>query len=98
VSTVSFLSPALAEIADAATYYQKRSSKAAKGFFSAVDDGVELLADYPHAGRPTRFGARRLTLREYPYDLVYRLHEGEVLVTAVAHHRRKPWYWADRMP
>ena len=97
MTPVSFLSPALAEIADAATYYDKQRPGAAEGFFLAVDAGVELLAEHPYAGRATRFGARRLTLRKYPYDLVYRLHDEGVLVTAVAHHRRKPWYWADRM-
>lgn len=95
--TVSFLSPALAEVADAAAYYIKHNPKAAKGFFLALDSGVDLLAKHPYAGRSTRFGARRLTLQKYPYDLVYRLHDEGVLVTAVAHHRRKPWYWADRM-
>ncbi|MFL5381639.1 MAG: type II toxin-antitoxin system RelE/ParE family toxin [Longimicrobiaceae bacterium] len=62
-----------------------------------MDAGVELLTEHPYAGRPTRFGARRLTLHTYPYDLIYRLHDGGVLVTAVAHHRRKPWYWANRI-
>jgi toxin ParE1/3/4 len=98
VTPVSFLSPALAEIADAAAYYQSHNPEAAERFFTAVDAGAELLETHPYAGRRTRFGARRLTLRKYPYDLVYRLHDGGVLVTAVAHHRRKPWYWANRMP
>jgi plasmid stabilization system protein ParE len=98
VTSVSFLSPALAEIADAAAYYQSHAPEAAEGFFESLDAGVDLLANHPYAGRPTRFEARRLTLRKYPYDLVYRIYDEGVLVTAVAHHRRKPWYWADRMP
>jgi len=98
VTPVSFLSPALAEIADAASYYQTHDPEAAEGFFESVDAGADLLARHPNAGRPTRFGARKLTLQKYPYDLIYRLHDEGILITAVTHHRRKPWYWADRMP
>ena len=40
---------------------------------------------------------RRVLVKRFPYG-VYYLVEGEVLlVLAVAHSRRKPHYWADRM-
>jgi toxin ParE1/3/4 len=97
VTPVDILSPAQVEIADATTYYEERSPDAALGFLAALDNAVDLLAENPYLGHPTRFGARTLTLQDYPFDLVYRLHQGRVVIDAVAHHRREPWYWADRM-
>jgi len=36
-----------------------------------------------------------LVLRRFPFGVVYRVLAGEIQVVAVAHHRRKPGYWAD---
>jgi toxin ParE1/3/4 len=33
----------------------------------------------------------------FPYSVIYSLLEDDVLVVAVAHHRRRPFYWRDRV-
>ena len=96
MTSVEFISPALAEIADATNYYLEPSPEGAAGFLAELDHAVDLLADNPMLGRPTDAGARRLTLVGYPFDVVYRIHEDRVIVNAVAHHRREPRYWIKR--
>ena len=94
---VRFVSPALKEVADAADYYLSRSQQAADRFMDALDHGVDLVRGNPNLGSPTEGGARRLTLSGYPYDLVYSVHGGEVVINAVVHHRREPFYWVKRL-
>ena len=94
---VRFVSPALAEVADAANYYLARSQQAAHGFMDAVDRATDLIRWNPEIGHLTETGARRVTLSRYPYDLVYSLRDEEVVVNAVAHHRREPFYWVNRL-
>jgi len=96
VTPVEFISPALAEIADATNYYLERSPDGAARFLAELDHVVDLLADNPMLGRPADAGARRLTLAGYPFDIVYRIHENKVIINAVAHHRREPRYWIKR--
>jgi plasmid stabilization system protein ParE len=42
--------------------------------------------------------ARRTSASRFPYSLWYVVDEGGVTILAVAHHRRKPDYWLDRLP
>ena len=37
-----------------------------------------------------------LTLRRFPFSVVFRSKPGHVVVLAVAHSRRKPGYWQER--
>jgi plasmid stabilization system protein ParE len=39
---------------------------------------------------------RRRLLHTFPYSLFYSLHAQEVRILAVAHQRRRPFYWEDR--
>jgi toxin ParE1/3/4 len=39
---------------------------------------------------------RKVSLRGFPYSVVYREVDSVVQVLAVAHHRREPGYWARR--
>jgi plasmid stabilization system protein ParE len=33
---------------------------------------------------------------DHPYTIVYRIVNDEIIVVAVAHQRRRPWYWRGR--
>jgi plasmid stabilization system protein ParE len=39
---------------------------------------------------------RRVSLKGFPFGVVYRNVDNSVQVLAVAHHRRRPGYWSDR--
>ena len=41
-------------------------------------------------------GVRRRLLHTFPYALLYSLRTDEVRMLAVAHQRRRPFYWEDR--
>lgn len=36
---------------------------------------------------------RRLLLTRFPYQIVYRFRQGEIIIVAIAHLRRLPGYW-----
>lgn len=40
---------------------------------------------------------RKVGLQGFPFDLIYRQAGGTVQILAVAHHRRRPEYWAARL-
>lgn len=51
---------------------------------------ARLLAEFPHSGPVIRQGTRRVSLRIFPYQLWYRVHDDArvVEVVAVLHHRQ----------
>lgn len=91
------LSPALDEIAEIATRYHAESPSAAVRFFEEYERLKALIRSNPQIGRQDDLGSRWFTFRHFPYDLVYEIRSEEVVVMAVAHHRRRPGYWKDRL-
>ena len=49
-------------------------------------------------GSPVEGAARRIILKTFPYQLVYRVEGDEVRIYAVAHLKRRPGYWTTRLP
>jgi plasmid stabilization system protein ParE len=84
--------------ADAAIdwYLQEGAFTAADDFIEEIDRILQLLSRFPELGGPGRHETRALILHRLPYSLIYRLHAGMIRVIAIAHHSRRPGYWAGR--
>ena len=95
---IRFEPPAADEFAEAAAYLADRSPQAAEKFAAEVHTATELLVQFPHIGTPLLSDARRVLLRTFPYQLIYRVLGDEIRVYAVAHLKRRPEYWLKRLP
>jgi plasmid stabilization system protein ParE len=89
--------PAAIEDAESArNWYTERSPFAARGFLLALDAAVDAVIEAPKRWPERSHGCRQYVFTSrYPFSLVYRLSP-DVEIVAVAHHRRKPQYWARR--
>ncbi len=87
------------ELSDAAAYYEdKASKKLALLFLDEFERLMALLGQHPSLGRPDGPHLRRYALTGFPYSLIYRAQpHAKLEVFAIAHHRRKPSYWASRL-
>jgi len=90
--------PAALEEAEAATeWYRRRSLRAAEMFLDEIDRAIERIGGHPGQFPEYAFGTRRIVLRRFPYLLVFRETAPGMEVIAVAHGRRRPGYWRDRV-
>jgi toxin ParE1/3/4 len=88
---------AQAEYLDALRYYQQEGGMGAT-FEQAVHRGVDFILQHPEASPVvTREGARKRVLGRFPYNLYYTIEGDLVVIRAVAHQKRRPGYWADRL-
>jgi len=94
--TCGFHPLATRELTDAAQFYKARSPGLGSRFLDEVERVLALLQSYPEVGRPTAVGIRAFPTRRFPYSVVYRLPADELQVVALAHHRRRPFYWTAR--
>jgi plasmid stabilization system protein ParE len=60
-----------------------------------MEVALQRIADSPEASPRCDDRHRFYLLRRYPYSVIYRVESGNVLVVAVAHGRRAP-YWQGR--
>ncbi len=93
---VNFQSEASAEIEATVEFYESRLEDLGIRFLSAVESGIERIAAFPESGSRVDEGIRKVTVAGFPYSIIYRNLEGNILILAVAHHYRLPGYWLNR--
>ena len=93
---VIFLHGAEEEMSEAARYYEQRNPGLGEMFLLRTRVAVRELAESPRAYTPIRAGIRRKLLRQFPYGVLYREDETEIVIIAIAHLRRRPGYWTRR--
>lgn len=97
VAEVEFHPESAAEFDAAVEWYRENSEQAAAEFLREVDEAIASIAANPDRWAEHLYGTRRCVLRHFPYVVVYLLNETRVEIVAVAHGRRRPGYWAERV-
>ncbi len=80
------------EYENAFKWYKDRSEIAADNLLIAVEEAIQAICMDPHRYRNTYKNLRELSLRKYPYYLIYFVDEGEKLITItfLYHFKRNP--------
>jgi len=94
---VEFLPHAEHDAKAAREWYADRSLIAARAFLSELIQSVERIAEGAERYPAYLAQTRRCAFPKFPFSLIRRISaEGNLVVIAVAHHRRKPGYWTAR--
>jgi plasmid stabilization system protein ParE len=94
---IRFLTLAQQEIDDAVLWYSNQTENAELEFLDELDRAVRLVTSYPLALTEIEPEIRRCLLARFPYALIYGIGPDTIVIIAVAHLRRRPGYWADRI-
>ena len=92
-----FLPAAESELLKEVTYYSNLRNGLGIRFEHAVESAVKNAVSNPSGGAPSPKGTRSRLVKGFPFSVVYRASDTEILVVAVMNHRRQPGYWADRI-
>ena len=85
------------ELTKEAGYYAREGgAELGLSFITEFERALGLLCTHPELGVSWRNVRRRFPLRKFPFSIIYYIHGNELRVIALAHHRRKPEYWAGR--
>ena len=100
---IGFHTAAAEEMAEAAEWYESRAAGLGSRFLDGVQAALATLNEHPKLGGiwgdpalPGDVEVRRFPLRVFPFLIVYVLNP-EPTIIAVAHGRRRPGYWVDRV-
>ena len=69
---------------------------AADDFADELEQALGLLSHFSALGKTGARNTRTLPLHSFPYSLIYCLQVDMIRIIAVAHHSRRPGYWAGR--
>ena len=93
---VRFLSPAEDELAEAAAYYQSVSPGLGVSFVEEIGSTVDRILLQPTAWTRVSESHRRCLTRRFPFGVIYRIGDDEIVVVAVMNLRREPNSWKKR--
>ena len=83
---------AIDEYKQAVTWYGERSVSAMDNFILAVDEKIRNICLDPTFYRNVYKKSREISLKKFPYSIVYFINEEikTVVITSVYHHKRNP--------
>ena len=80
-----------AELDQVLSYIEAQSPQGARHVQARIKVIIELLLQYPRAGRLTsKAGLRRMVVSPYPFLIFYRATEDEIVIHGVRHTARRP--------
>lgn len=102
MSSVRFAPEALAELLEAAGWYEARQTGLSDRFLDEVEQLLAFVASRPRSFArlpdvPPDLVVRRALLPRFPYALIFLDSGTRARVLAVAHLRRRPGYWLGRL-
>jgi toxin ParE1/3/4 len=62
-----------------------------------VSTAIRTIVDAPLRWPAYLYGTRRFVLQRFPFSIVYLDDPDLVTIIAVAHAKRKPGYWKERL-
>jgi plasmid stabilization system protein ParE len=86
------------ELTDAVHYYATVSAKTANAFYEQYLQARRLILTAPQLYPVVRSpNIRKHVMQQFTYSVIYRTTEaGDTQILALAHHKRRPFYWAQR--
>jgi toxin ParE1/3/4 len=87
---------------EAAHWYEERQGGLGQQFLDALAHALELIEQHPQSfsliqTKDAARQVRRYVLPRFPFLLFYEVRADETIVLAVAHARRRPNYWQNRL-
>ena len=92
-----FLEPAEVELDDAVVYLNEQVPGLGERFAQEIQVAVDMISRHPEIGSTMIRRVRKFPLRTFPYNVIYVADVDELVIVAVAHHKRRPGYWRPRL-
>jgi plasmid stabilization system protein ParE len=87
-----------AEMSAAAEYYEQRQPGLGTEFIAEVRRAVEVIMRNPECGSLTdQEHVRSLSIKRFPYSVVFVATSIPPVIVAVYHQRRRPDGWTERL-
>lgn len=83
---------ALAEYKEALSWYKERSETAAFDFIAEIKERIGIICSDPFRYRNTYKQFREVSLKKFPYCIVYFPDDNSnlIVIVSVFHHKRNP--------
>jgi plasmid stabilization system protein ParE len=93
---ISFHEAAEIELKDAADFYDIACPNLGSVFIDDVQRVIGKISEFPDAAPVIRGKIRKKPIAKFPFSVIYSVNSDEIRILAVAHQKRRPFYWSSR--
>ena len=94
---VTILHEAEVELWEAVAFYEERAKGLGLDFEIEIEQIVQAIVEHPERWPLRADGTRRYLAHRFPYLVVYAYENRHVWILAIAHCKRRPFYWQSRI-
>lgn len=84
------------ELNEAAAFYARTRPGLGDAFLTEIHRAVDALAASPLAGVALEDDVRWWLVKRFPYSVLCRVRDDRIRILAIAHQKRRPFYWRGR--
>jgi plasmid stabilization system protein ParE len=84
------------ELNEAAEYYESQIRGLGAAFLTEVQHSINFIQSNPESSPRILNVVRKRILRRFPYNILYSVTESAIQILAVAHQKRRPFFWRAR--
>jgi len=92
-----FVEEADSEFFEWIAHYDRVSRDLGDRFVAAIERAVVNVRTFPQIGATHGKKLRKLEITEFPCRLLYANEPEEIVIIAIAPHKRRPGYWRKRL-
>ena len=85
------------EVAEAFSWYARIAPVVGEQFKREFEHAEELVQRSPDSWAAYLLETRGFRFQKFPFVLAYIIRDERVLIVALAHTKRKPGYWRERL-
>jgi toxin ParE1/3/4 len=85
------------EYLEAVEYYEREAPAVVEAFRDEVMRTVTFIERFPDAAPVERGTIRRKLLKRFEYEVYFAVEPDRLRILALAHQKRRPGYWTDRL-
>jgi plasmid stabilization system protein ParE len=85
------------EFDEAILWYEAQSEGLGDRFKKTILHRIEMIKKNPSWFLREAENIYKAYIPKFPYKILYTIDEGSLVIWAIAHLHRKPWYWQSRM-
>jgi len=96
VKRARFIAAARLEFLAEVIYHDEAQLGLGKRFTAAVEEATARALAFPLSGSTSPSSTRRIVVKGFRFSIFYRPETEGIVIFAVAHHSRRPFYWQTR--
>lgn len=86
------------EYLESIVYYESKQPGLGASFLCEFESKMEKVCSTPELYQDESIpNIKKAQMNRFPFSAIYRNKDNKIQILAVAHHRRRPSYWLDRL-